>query len=225
MNTSSDSITRMSSVIDLSVINTNGEGSLNTTFSEIYPTPPAEDKATNSISAFFLPYFPQQPIFVTEAWVNYLNPFVSALNTIVIDILLSSHSFDALQDPEGLASAAEEALILLLVNGLSNIGATGTLQGKIKTVVKPNGGEKIDDGYWFSGKGDMFTVDPEESKNWVKLRVDSTINGYAYNIRSASSRVAISFLLAYCVLALSHILYAAISGKRPPSYSSIRFHY
>lgn len=65
-------------------------------------------------------------------------------------------------------------------------------------------------------RGDMFTVDPEESKNWVKLRVDSTINGYAYNIRGVSSKVAISFLLAYCVLALSHILYAAISGKRFP---------
>lgn len=218
LNTSSDSNTDMSSVVDLSVINTNREESLNTTVSEIYPAPPAEDKATNSISAFFLPYFPQQPIFVTEAWANYLNPFVSASNTTVIDILMSPYSPDSDQDPEELVSTAEDALILLLANDLFTIGAKGTLQGEIKTSIGPDGDEKIDGGYWYSGKGDMFIVDSEESKNWAKLRVDFTINGYAYNIRSASSKVAISFLIAYCVLALSHILYAAISGKR-----SLRF--
>ena len=216
MNTSSDSIKDVSSVIDLSVVNTNREERSNTSYSETYLVPPGENEAGNSVNAFFLPYYPQQPIFVTEAWANYLNPFISALNTTVIDVLMSPHSPDALQQTQELIANAEEALYLLLANGLSNIGATGTLQGEIKTVVEPGAGgyKKIDGDYWFSGKGDMFTVDPEESKNWVKLRVDSTINGYAYNIRGVSSKVAISFLLAYCILALSHILYAAISGKR-----------
>ena len=134
----------------------------------------------------------------------------------MIDIIISPHASDSYRDPEGLVPTAEGALILLLANGLSNIGATGTLQGEVKTVVEPGAGgyRKIDGDYWFSGKGDMFTVDPEESMNWVKLRMDSTINGYAYNIRGVSSKVAISFLLAYCVLTLTHILYAAISGKR-----------
>ncbi len=116
----------MWSIIDLSVINTNREESSNTTYSKIYPAPPVEDAVTNSISAFFLPHFPQQPTIVTEAWANYLKPFVSAFNTSVIDILMSPHSPDALQDPKGLVSTVEEALILLLANGLSNTGATGT---------------------------------------------------------------------------------------------------
>ena len=108
---------------------------------------------------------------------------------------------------------AKWALAGLLANGLASIGATGTLQGDIKTAKKPDGSTEWDGDYWFSGKGDMFVVDPEESKDWVKLRVDSTIEGYAYNIRGKSPKVAISFLLAYCIIALSHVLYAGISGK------------
>ena len=152
MNTSSGDIADTSSAI---VLNTNGEESLNTTFSKTNPIPPAEDKATNSISAFYLPYFPQQPILVTEAWANYPNPFVSAFNTTVIDILMPPHSPDGYQDPVEAVTTAQEALILLLANGLSNIGATGTLQGEVKTVVEPGAGgyRKIDGDYWFSGKG------------------------------------------------------------------------
>ena len=142
-----------------------------------------------------------------------MNPFIPALNTTVIDALMSTN-----QPVEELLSqnqivVAKWALAGLLANGLASIGATGTLQGNIKTVMKPDGSSELDGNYWFSGKGNVFTVDPEESKDWVKLRVDSTINGYAYNIRGASPKVAISFLLVYCIIALSHVLYAGISGK------------
>ena len=222
MNTSSDGDTSMSSVVDLSVNNTDKAVRLNTRYYRMDLLPRAEEETSNSVCAFFWPFFPQKPIVVTEAWANYLNPSISALNTTVIDALMSPDAPDNLRSPEGLIGKAEAVLLLLLATGLSNIGATGTLQGEIKTVIEPDGSKEIDGGYWLSGKGDMFTVDPEESKDWVKLRVDSTINGYAYNIRSASSKVAMSFLLAYCVIALSHILYAAISGKGPPSYPRIR---
>ena len=45
------------------------------------------------------------------------------------------------------------------------------------------------------------------------LRVDSTIEGYAYNTRGASPRIAIAFLLTYCAVALAHLLYAGITGN------------
>ncbi|KAI4260961.1 MAG: hypothetical protein L6R42_003830 [Xanthoria sp. 1 TBL-2021] len=213
MNTSSDGNTPMTSIIDLSTTNTAIGDDLHTNYSSVYQLPPAEGKASNTVSAFFLPYFPQKPIVVTEDWARYLNPFVSAVNKTVIDILMSPEP-GARPGPEGFISTAETALILLLANGLSNIGAASTLQGDIRTVKRPSGRRKIDGDYWFSAKGDMFVVDPQESKDWVQIRVHSTINGYAYTIRSAASKVAISFLLAYCVLALSHVLYAAISGKK-----------
>lgn len=59
----------------------------------------------------------------------------------------------------------------------------------------------------------MFIVNSEESKDWVKFRVDFTINGYAYNIHGAGLKVVISFLLFYCVIALNHVFYAGIIGK------------
>ena len=174
---------------------------------------PAESAADGTVSTYLLPFFPEKPIIVTEAWANYLNPFVPALNTTVIDALMSTNA------PAGELSSlqridiAKWALAGLLANGLASIGATGTLQGKIKNVTGLDGPSEIDGKYWFSGKGDMFIVDPEESRDWVKLRVDSTIDGYAYNIHGASPKVAISFLLVYCIIALSHVLYAGISGK------------
>lgn len=173
----------------------------------------AESLASDTVVAFGLPFFPKSPITVTEAWANYLNPFVPALNTTVINALMSTWKpVEELSSVE-LTITAKAALAGLLVNGLASIGATGTLQGDIKTVVQPDSSSTFDRDYWFSGKGDIFSVDPEESRDWVKLRVESTINGYAYNMRGSSPKVAISFLLAYCIIALSHVLYAGLSGR------------
>lgn len=186
--------------------------SFNQSLSDYY-IPPAESLDYSSLSSFYLPFYPEKPIIVTESWANYLNPFVPALNTTVIDTLMSTYKPIGELKSEDQISIADWALAGLLANGLASIGATSTLQGDIKTVVKSDGSSEIDGNYWFSGKGDMFAVDPEESKDWVKLRVDSTINGYAYNIRGAAPKVAISFLLVYCIIALSHVLYAVISGE------------
>ena len=164
---------------------------------------------------YALPFFPEKPIIVTEAWANYLNPFVPALNTTVIDALMSTNMPAGGLDSLDQVATADWALAGLLANGLASIGATSTLQGDVKMVTNPDGSSEMDGDYWFSGKGDMFIVDPEESKDWVKFRVESTIEGYAYNIRGAAPKVAISFLLAYCIIALSHVVYAGISGKSP----------
>ena len=173
----------------------------------------AESEAVISVVSYDRPFFPEKPITVTETWANFLNPFMPALNTTVIDALMSTYKPAGDLSPRQRVLVAKWALGGLLANGLASIGATATLQGNIKTLVKPDDSSAIDGDSWFSGKRDMFTVDPEESKDWVKLRVDSTINGYAYNIRGVSPKVAVSFLLAYCIVALSHVLYAGITGK------------
>ena len=173
----------------------------------------AETLAADSVVYFDLPFFPEKPITVTETWANYLNPFIPALNTTVIDALMSTNSpageLGSLQQID----TAKWALGGLLASGLASIGATGTLQGDIKTALQPDRSQGFDGDYWFSGKGDMFLVDPEESKDWVKLRVHTTINGYAYNIRGAAPKVAITFLLIYCTIALSHVFYSGVTGK------------
>lgn len=209
------------SLVDLSVAP--HDDPMNRSEPESHIVSQAESTAHGQVSYFDLPSFPQKPIIVTEDWANYLNPFISGLNTTVIDALMSTYKpIEELSSLDQI-SLAKWALAGLLANGLASIGATGTLQGDIKTVVKSDGVSEWDGDSWFSGKGDMFIVDPEESKDWIKFRVDSTIEGYAYNIRGVSPKVAIAFLLAYCIIALGHVVYAGISGKVLPFLSQIKF--
>lgn len=166
--------------------------------------------------AFELPIFPQRPIILTEDWAKYLKPSLSYANTTVFDTLMASN----LTVPD-ISVSAEFIIAGLVTNGLSRIGSTSQLQGNLKTVLEPDGSIGLDGNYWFSGKGDVFEVDPTESKDWVKLHVTSVFQGYAYNTHGLTPKLAIGFLLAYCLFVLAHVLYAAISGISSTCWDSI----
>lgn len=163
-----------------------------------------------------LPWFPQRPVTVTVDWAQYLNPSLSDSNTTVFHHLMASQ----LLIPD-VSVSARIVLAGLLANGLARVGSTSQLQGTLKTAVQPDGSEGINGDYWFSGKGDVFIIDPVESADWVKLRVYSTFEGFAYNTAGATPKVAICFLLAYCAMALAHILYAGITGISSTCWDSI----
>lgn len=211
LNTSSfaGGTTFTTSLVDLS---SNSDGVVNRSQQYEIDMSQAESMADADIVFYDLPSFPQRPVVITEDWANYMNPFIPSSNTNVIDALMSSVPHVGEQSSLNQITIAEWALAGLLANGLASIGATSALQGDIKIVKKPDGESTWDGEYWFSGKGNIFIVDPEESKDWVKFRVDSTIDGYAYNIRGAAPKIAISFLLMYCTIALCHVLYAGITG-------------
>lgn len=158
--------------------------------------------------AFEYPNYPQRPINVTQKWAEYLNPSVPNLNTTAFSILMQQKFLPI--------PSAEIALATMMVNGLSRTSFTSVLQGSVKTVTGRDGSPNLDGNYWLSGKGDAFVVDPEESKDWVKFRVDSHLEGYAYNTINVSSRVAIAILMIYCVLAIAHVLYSGITGPYNP---------
>lgn len=117
--------------------------------------------------------------------------------------------------------SAKVILAALLANGLARIGPTSQLQGRVKPLVEPDGSVGLDGNDWFSGKGDAFVVDPVESNDWVKLRVYSSFESFAYTTRGPTPKLAICFLLAYCVLAFSHALYAGITGISSTCWDSI----
>ena len=167
--------------------------------------PPAE--AHGNVIDFHLPFYPQQVINVTQEWAEYLNPKLSELNTSVINTLLQNWEFSC--SPR---TSAEIALSTLLVNGIAKSGVGSSLQGTVRET-GPNGDRSLDGDYWLSGKGDVFIVDANQSHDWVKLRVDSTLEGYAYNTATVAPRIAIAFLTIYCVIALGHVVYAAWTGK------------
>ena len=158
--------------------------------------------------------YPQRPINVTQDWAQYLNPTVKTANRSVFDIIMQQHI--VLQGPESyfaIALSATNTLAAMIANGLARIGFESTLQGSPKSILSRDGTSWIDGNYWLSGKDNVFQVNPNESKDWVKLHVNSTVQGYAYNTESTSSRFAIAILTMYCIIAIAHLLYSGISGS------------
>ena len=177
--------------------------------------PNAESQALLAGDYFYLPTFPQRTVTVTEEWAAYLNPSLPSINTTLFHHLMTSNITGIL------IPSVEMILSGFLANGLSGIGSTSRLQGTLKTVTGPNDTSWMDGNYWFSGKGNVFEVDADESKDWVKLRVSSVFQCYAYNTRGVIPRFAICILLLYCTFAIIHIFYAGITGISSTCWDSI----
>ncbi len=172
----------------------------------------------NRIAWFYPPIFPQRPVTLTEEWTRYLNPSILHLNTTIFNNLMGQNLFL----PPQPKVQTEMILAGMVANGLSRIGSKSQLQGTVKQVTHPDGSIGPDGNYWFAGKGNnVFDVDPVESKDWVKFRVSSTVEGYAYNTHGATPKIAICLLLIYCLFALLHIIYAGISGISSTCWDSI----
>lgn len=182
----------------------------------LHGSSPAELLAMMHQEFFYSPIFPQRPVIVTEEWANYLNPSIIYPNTTVFDTLMG---LDTTLHPTG---QAEIILSEMIANGLSRIGSTSQLQGTVKQITESDQFAGLDGDYWFAGKGNnVFQVDPAESKYWVKFRVSSTVEGYAYNTHGTITKFAIGLLLAYCFVAVAHILYTGISGISSTCWDSI----
>ena len=172
----------------------------------------------DGVVLFGYPEYPEKHIIINESWANYLNPFIPSLNTTVVNALMSN------QPKNGYPFHILTRIVLsgLLANGLSRTVFTGQLEGTLKTNIpaSPNASD-IDGAYWLSGKGDMFSLDPAQSKDWVKLEVVTTVKGYAYSRRGVGPKFAIGVLVTYCFVAVAHLLYAAITGISSTSWGSI----
>lgn len=171
--------------------------------------PRAESEAGVDSLVFKYPYYPQRPVNISQSWARYLNPMIEGSNTTVVNSLMQQQIF-----PENPSTTARGMLASLIVNGLARTGWEGFLQGEVRTA-GANGQGGLDGNYWLSGKGDVFKVDPEVSQEWVTLRVDSTLQGYAYNTLTTPPRIAIAIMTAYCLLVVGHTLYSGITGELP----------
>lgn len=121
-----------------------------------------------------------------------------------------------------LGITAEIILLSLLANALARIGIESSLQGTLKTKTDSQGENEPPSDEWFQGRENALGSDPEQSKDWVRLEVYSTLLGYAYNTSGAGSKLAIVFLLAHCTLAISHLCCASITGKSPLFHVHLR---
>ncbi|KAL9597630.1 MAG: hypothetical protein Q9219_005013 [cf. Caloplaca sp. 3 TL-2023] len=156
-------------------------------------------------------------INISESWAQYLNPHVEPFNSSLLNVLMQ---YNAGTTPWNTPEIIQKILVMLLANGLARTAWGSTLQGDLKTVTS-RGQEQLDGNYWLSGKGDVFEVDPRMSQEWVTLRVDSTLKGYAYNTLTTPPRLAIALLTVYCLLVLGYMVYIGISGISSNSWDSI----
>jgi len=152
-------------------------------------------------------------ISVTPEWADFLNPSVRNTNTTVVHILLTLFSFVSTEQ-------IEVALGALITNGLARVNSSLVLEGNV-TIDKVNGSSHIDGRNWLSNKDDLFTVDPEESKDWVKLEVFSVVEGLLYNAQGFPIRIAFAILTTYVIMATCHFIYACVFGISSTSWDSI----
>ncbi|KAL8698263.1 MAG: hypothetical protein Q9201_006671 [Fulgogasparrea decipioides] len=174
-------------------------------------------RIAGSVVSFRLPLFPQRQISIREGWAQYLDAKIPTLNTTVINALMGRKLSG--QDD---ATSANIILAGLLANGLSRTGFNSRLQGELRTAFNPTVNASLPDGnFWFASRGDMFHVDPAASEDWVKLRIDSSVEGYAFSIEGIAPKLTAVVLLVYCALVVGHLCYAATSGVSSTSWDSI----
>ncbi|KAI4275061.1 MAG: hypothetical protein LQ337_003472 [Flavoplaca oasis] len=183
-------------------------------------TPEAYQKIDTFGGVYQRPDFPQKPINISKNWAQYLDPSVEGFNTSLFNVLSKENAFPRVTDHDKLT--AEKILAMLLVNGLARTGWGSTLQGDVKSVGLNREDGGLDGNYWLSGKGAVFqNIDPAQSRDWVSLRLDSSLQGYAYNTLTTPPRIAIAVLMVYCLLVVGHTLYTGITGISSNSWDTI----
>jgi len=161
--------------------------------------------------------FPQRLVNVSQDWAKHLNLLISPLNTTVFGFLMA-----AVPDKPNPPDYPPLALASMMTNGLVRSGFTSQLQGNLKAGPGGSIWERYPDGnYWIGRKGDVFTADPEEGKDWLKFEVESTAERYAYNIRGVPAKVAIAIVTVYCAFALWLLSYSGFSGMTSTDWDFI----
>ena len=177
-------------------------------------TPEITSEAGSDQIYWNYPQYPQKPISIAQSWAQSLNPMVQSANKTVFQLIMQEKlDLPGEVNIWGSTVTFKKALTLMISNGLGRVGFDSILQGDPKSITAPDGTSWIDGNYWLSGKGDVFKVDPKDANRWVKFHVDSKLKGYAYNTQTVSPRLAIAVMIAYCVIALAHLLYSGITGK------------
>ena len=182
---------------------------------------------------YFFPNFPLQWISLTTEWASLTNPQVTDLNMSVYSALSglvngghsSDYMIENLDEAETLAEGGAqefqlELVAALLVNGLSNIGTDASLQGDI-TLYNDADVYDIDGRDWILHNKDFFTVDPQQSADWLQLEVTSAVTGLRYNMNGVAIKIAVAILIIYCVVAISHIIHTSIRARTSASWNTM----
>ncbi|KAL1849328.1 hypothetical protein Plec18167_000453 [Paecilomyces lecythidis] len=185
--------------------------------------------------AFLFPEFPQRPISISSEWANLLNPSIPRLNANIMNETNTSDTTGSIVDTDtdvfaGLTSIAgvqrRDSLTLaaiisaMVANGLSRTSFYSSLAGNISYVGDFNSHLAID---WLHQNKEVFKLDDDQNSHlsaFTKLEKQSYVLGYSFRVRGTASILAITILLAYCLLAIGHVLVAGFTAFSTDSLSS-----
>lgn len=161
--------------------------------------------------------FPLHHLTIPLEWAQYVDAEVVGRNSTVYSALWSSLNLNFSSLPNDPLSLEEVLLSSMFAIALSNIGVDRTLQGNIKL----NSYGTVDGTAWIDHNIDLFTVNAEKAKDWVKLQFDSDVQGFSYDASGRSVILALSVLGTYCLFAMLHLVYLCTTNISSTSWDSI----
>ena len=191
-----------------------------------FQSPFEEDYTKN----YYFNEFPLQRITIQQAWAEYTNPWLNDLNmtafSAISSLINNGRSYNVYTGMAGQTGRRDrfntdgvhEVIIAsLIANGLSNIGLNFSLQGNITSFYET----RADARPWIVHNRDFFSVDPQESADWVSYEAKSYVNGLSYNSNGLPIKTALAILIAYCIIASVFVLYTCVRRISSSSWDSM----
>lgn len=138
--------------------------------------------------------FPEQRISVSKSWMEFLNPTMVLADNSTTTLISRYLSLSKLQ--------LEEARVARMFSILISIALSNTIV-QIGAQV-------------FDESNDLHPV----CNNCLVFEIENSIYGWLYSASGTTTKLAITVMLAYCVLVLGHIIYSTISGISSTAWDS-----
>ena len=122
--------------------------------------------------------------------------------------------------PRGAEHFQRTFLSALIANGLSKMDLNCSLQGDIP--LKTNLTTSLFHGHQrILHDKDEIAVGTPQSSGWVRLQVNSTVEGLQCSTDGLPVKLALTVLIAYCAIAITYVLYTSVTGIGSSSWDTI----
>jgi hypothetical protein len=163
-------------------------------------------------------------VSITSEWAASLTPPLSDQNTTVDAAFYSilNENLDTNQENSSQPAYIHEAVLASLVaNGMARNGFDSGILDNPESDL-PSSLPDETNRQWLSGSNNnIFAIEPTDPGAVYPLSITSVVSGLAYTTEGIPIKLAFAVLPLYCIYALSHLLYAAISGISSSSWESI----
>lgn len=166
-------------------------------------------------------------VSIPSDWAAYLTPPLSDQNSTVDAAIYSTLGENLYLENENASHPAyihEAVLGCLIANGMARnrfpsgiVDNPENYQSELPVTLSNQSIKQ-----WLSGANkNPLNITFSDAQSGYALTVNSTVTGVAYTTDHVPIKIALAVLVVYCVFAVGHLLYAAISGISSNSWSTI----